>query len=57
MSHREQSECKMTPAAPSTENTNCDLCFIYRFDVDVPGGAVYKESSFTEAGKKHNITS
>lgn len=22
-----------------------------RFDVDVPGGAVYKESSFTEAGK------
>lgn len=22
-----------------------------RFDVDVPGGAVYKESSFTEAGR------
>ncbi|KAG8380718.1 hypothetical protein BUALT_Bualt06G0045100 [Buddleja alternifolia] len=26
-------------------------CSLARFDVDVPGGAVYKESSFTEAGK------
>lgn len=25
---------------------------IARFDVDVPGGMVYKESSFTEAGTK-----
>lgn len=24
---------------------------VWRFDVDVPGGMVYKESSFTEAGK------
>lgn len=23
---------------------------VLRFDVDVPGGRVYKESSFTEAG-------
>lgn len=27
------------------------LYFIRRFDVDVPGGRVYKESSFTEAGR------
>lgn len=25
--------------------------FFWRFDVDVPGGRSYKESSFTEAGK------
>ncbi|KHN27085.1 Nitrilase like 1 [Glycine soja] len=26
-------------------------CSLARFDVDVPGGRVYKESSFTESGK------
>lgn len=25
--------------------------FVQRFDVDVPGGMVFKESSFTEAGR------
>ena len=29
---------------------------VFRFDVDVPGGRVYKESSFTEAGKFNKWT-
>lgn len=31
-------------------NLNLEFSNISRFDVDVPGSAVYKESSFTEAG-------
>lgn len=33
------------------DNLNKIFLFILRFDVDVPGGSSYKESSFTEAGK------
>lgn len=35
-----------------TGNIMCTYSKMFLFDVDIPGGAVYKESSFTEAGKE-----
>ncbi|KAL9226993.1 hypothetical protein vseg_002743 [Gypsophila vaccaria] len=43
--------CNTHVIVDDTGNVRSKYRKIHLFDVDVPGGAVYKESSFTEAGK------